>query len=265
MRLARLDVERLFISANNFIGCMPFGLRDITYHDLDQRPNPGPLPDCPNEAPTFTESSYSLTVSEDSAVGHMMGKVSAEDPDGRSVEYAITTGNEDGKFGIDSGSGELSVAGELDQVTTSSYALTVEAVDGNGATSEAMVSIQVTGIEGNTEETTEENSPSEDTGQSTDAVVPPAPLNLTATLNEDGSITLSWDAPDDDTITGYQILRRRPTLGEETLEVYVEDTGSTETAYTDIDVTPGARHVYRVKAINSAGVGEQSNFVRVES
>ena len=36
---------------------------------------------------------------------------------------------------------------------------------------------------------------------------PPAPTNLTATVNDDGSVTLSWEAPDDDSITGYQILR----------------------------------------------------------
>ena len=32
---------------------------------------------------------------------------------------------------------------------------------------------------------------------------PPAPQNLTATVN--GSITLTWDAPDDNSVTGYQI------------------------------------------------------------
>ena len=64
------------------------------------------------------------------------------------------------------------------------------------------------------------------------ATVPPAaPPNPTASLKDDGSVTLSWDAPDDDSITGYQILRRRPTQGEDTLEVYVEDTGSTDTTY----------------------------------
>ena len=90
---------------------------------------------------------------------------------------------------------------------------------------------------------------------------PPKPTNLTARVNGDGSITLSWEAPDDDSVTGYQILRRRPTQGEDTLLVYVEDTGSTATTYTDTNVTAGVRHVYRVKAINSAGVGAQSSYV----
>ena len=92
---------------------------------------------------------------------------------------------------------------------------------------------------------------------------PPTPRNLTATVNPDGSITLSWDAPDDDSITGYQILRRRPTLGEDTLLVYVADTESAATTYTDTNVTQGVQHAYRVKAINAVGLSRQSNFVNV--
>ena len=94
---------------------------------------------------------------------------------------------------------------------------------------------------------------------------PGAPRNLTGTANPDGTVTLSWDAPDDDTVTGYQILRRRPTEGENTLLVHQNDTGSTATEYTDSDVTPDVRHVYRVKAVNAAGLSSWSNFVRVTS
>ena len=93
---------------------------------------------------------------------------------------------------------------------------------------------------------------------------PPAPTNLTAVVNEDGSVTLTWDAPDDDSVTGYQVLRRRPYEGESTLLVYVENTGSTATTFTDADVTAGTQHVYRVKAVNDAGAGGQSNYVNVD-
>ena len=41
------------------------------------------------------------------------------------------------------------------------------------------------------------------------------------------------------------------------------DTGSTATSYTDTDATPKVRHVYRVKAINPAGVGNRSNSISV--
>ena len=88
---------------------------------------------------------------------------------------------------------------------------------------------------------------------------PPAPRNLTSVVNEDSSITLTWDAPDDDSVTGYQILRRRPSEGEDSLLIHVQDTGNTDTTYMDTDVTPDVRHIYRVKAINEAGSGERSN------
>ena len=90
---------------------------------------------------------------------------------------------------------------------------------------------------------------------------PSAPQNLTAEENDDGSVTLAWDAPDDDSITGYQILRRRASEGENALSVYVADTGNTATSYTDTAVAPGVKYVYRVKAINAAGVGEKSRRV----
>ena len=92
---------------------------------------------------------------------------------------------------------------------------------------------------------------------------PGKPRNLTGTANADGTVTLSWDAPDDDTVTGYQILRRRPREGEKTLLVYVNDTGSTATEYTDHAVTPDVGHAYRVKAINAVGLSRQSKFVSV--
>ncbi len=99
--------------------------------------------------------------------------------------------------------------------------------------------------------------------ESDPAEPPPAPRNLTATVNDDGSVTLTWQAPDDDSVSGYLILRRRPYEGEKTLLVYVGNTGSTATTFTDTDVTAGTQHVYRVKAINGAGAGARSNYVNV--
>ena len=93
---------------------------------------------------------------------------------------------------------------------------------------------------------------------------PPAPTGLTGTINDDGTITLSWTAPDDDSVTGYQVLRRRPQWGETGLEVYVDDTGSPAATYTDTNTVEDTRYVYRVKARNAAGLSERSNFVRID-
>ena len=131
---------------------------------------------------------------------------------------------------------------------------------GNPETLTSQATAAVTGAE-----RTEEPEPVQETEEDTEAHEPPEPpRNLTATVNPDGSVSLNWDAPDDDSVTGYQILRRRPGEGEKTLLVYVDDTGSTATSYTDSNLTAGTRHVYRVKAINDAGLSMWSNFARVE-
>ena len=92
---------------------------------------------------------------------------------------------------------------------------------------------------------------------------PLAPENLTAEEDTGGSVTLTWEAPDDDSVTGYRILRRNADAGENALSVYVSDTGGVATSYTDRDVAAGAKYVYRVEAINEAGVGPRSRRVMI--
>lgn len=146
LSLARLQLTDLFLSQNSFTGCLPHGLRDVGSNDHQLDPA-AVMTDCANEAPAFAESSYSFSVSEDAATGDGVGRVSAEDPDGRTVTYAITAGNEDGKFGIDTNGGAMTVTGELDYETDTSYTLTVRASDSEGETSEVSVSIGVTDVE----------------------------------------------------------------------------------------------------------------------
>ncbi|MCY4113115.1 MAG: cadherin domain-containing protein [Chloroflexi bacterium] len=188
---------------------------------------------------------------------------------------SATRGNDAGTFAIDASSGAITVDGALDYETTTSYALTVTASHG---VSTSTVAVAITVDDALDYETTTSYAltvtASHGVSTSTVAVAitvtdvvdtrPAKPTNLTATVNTAGSITLSWDDPGDDSITGYQILRRRSTEGEKTLLVYVENTGSSSTTYSDTSVTDGVRHVYRIKAINAFGLSEISDFVRVE-
>ena len=75
------------------------------------------------------------------------------------------------------------------------------------------------------------------------------------------SVTISWADPGDSGITGYRILRRNADAGEHFLSIYVSDTGSDMTSYTDSGVAAGTRYVYRVRAINEVGVGAKSTRV----
>ena len=104
------------------------------------------------------------------------------------------------------------------------------------------------------------------TSAATDAVAapePPAkPTGLSATPSHD-RVVLTWDDPNDDTITGYVILRRDKDIHEEgTFETVESDTGSTDTTYTDDTAEPEKQYVYRIKAINADGLSEISSWVR---
>ncbi len=96
-----------------------------------------------NIPPRFEQSTYSFSVSEDASVGAAVGAVVASDPDeSGDVVHTITAGNEDGKFAIDEDTGEMTVDGTLDHGATPAYTLTVEASDGEDA-STARVEIAV--------------------------------------------------------------------------------------------------------------------------
>ena len=74
-------------------------------------------------------------------------------------------------------------------------------------------------------------------------------------------VALSWDDPQDDTITGYRVLRRDTAIhGPGEFLIHVEDTGSATTSYTDTNVEAGARYVYRIKARNANSLSPQSSY-----
>ena len=93
-----------------------------------------------------------------------------------------------------------------------------------------------------------------------------APSNLTAAI-ADGGVILNWSSPVQDaaSVTGYEILRRRPKEGEGTLLVLVADTGSTATTYVDATANePGVRYGYRVKGLRGSEKSLRSNYARVD-
>ena len=85
---------------------------------------------------------------------------------------------------------------------------------------------------------------------------PAAPTGLLTAATHD-SVLLAWDNPDDDGVTGYRVLRRVRTEGNE-LKVIAPDTGSAATSYTDETVAAETAYEYQVKAINARGVSEAS-------
>ena len=94
---------------------------------------------------------------------------------------------------------------------------------------------------------------------------PDAPRGLEATATHD-SVTLTWDDPGDDTITGYVILRRIPGVDPEgQFRELVSDTGTDATTYTDDTVSAETRYTYRIKAINERGTSERSRWFHIDT
>ena len=104
------------------------------------------------------------------------------------------------------------------------------------------------------------------TSEATDTVTapdPPAkPTGLSAVVSHD-AVTLTWDNPQDDSITGYIILRRdREIHPRGTFITITDDTGTANATYTDDTVEPDKQYVYRIKAINKHGkASEKSRWI----
>ena len=82
----------------------------------------------------------------------------------------------------------------------------------------------------------------------------PGATSLTLTPSFD-RVTLDWNTPSGDGVTGYRIWRGA-SAGE--LTVLVSDTGSTSTSYVDESVEDDTTYHYAVAALNAAGAGPQS-------
>ena len=100
------------------------------------------------EAPAFGEESYAFALAEnvDGSVNRIsLGLVAATDPDGDSVRYSLSGGNDSSLFVIGAASGELYYVGggEDFEGGVTSYELTVRASDGTDST-EATVTVTVT-------------------------------------------------------------------------------------------------------------------------
>ena len=97
-------------------------------------------------------------------------------------------------------------------------------------------------------------------GQAQAAGKADAPTNLTGAI-VGGNIVLTWDAVNDDSVTGYQLLRRSPQDDQSSLAKLESVDGSDTTQFTDATVEEGHKYIYRVKGVNERGPGRPSNRV----
>ena len=94
---------------------------------------------------------------------------------------------------------------------------------------------------------------------------PPAkPTNLLASAAHD-SVTLTWTASTDQTVTHYAILRRNP--GTDASQVFhvIESNAGPETSYSDSSVSASSTYIYRAKAVSPTGVSQWSGYVKADT
>ena len=91
------------------------------------------LIDVNDNSPTFVKSLYDgVSIDENSAIGTAISNVSATDKDGvsnKNIFYFILSNVHSDVFSVNSSTGLISVAGNIDRETTSSYTLTICATD----------------------------------------------------------------------------------------------------------------------------------------
>ena len=80
-----------------------------------------------NDAPIVLDQGFS--VDPDDPVGTVVGTISASDPDGDNLTFAIVSGNDDGTFALDSDTGEITIANTAGLVEDTTIVLDVEVTD----------------------------------------------------------------------------------------------------------------------------------------
>ncbi len=189
----------------------------------------------PNRPPT-ADAGPDLTVIEGDTVT-LSG--TASDPDGDHLAYLWTHNRTDLPVILENATALLTTfaAPAVDSDTVVTFTLAAD--DGRGASSTDTVSVTIL------------------VGSPPD---PPQHLRFVATTNT--TVTLTWDDPDDATITGYKVLSRAA-LTEPNLAVLVSDTGSADTAHTVTGLNPDTIYVFRVVALGEHGESAWSNFIRL--
>ena len=205
-------------------------------------------PTSTNNAPIFAEgTSTTRRVAENTAAITNIGVVvAARDADsGDTLEYTLG-GTDMASFAIVSTSGQLQTQAALDFETTSSYAVTVAVLDGNGGSDSIDVTIIVTDV--------------------AEQPATPAVPTVSATANSHTSLDVSWTAPGlngGPAITGYNLQYRPGTSGPWTNGP--QNVSGTSAAITGL--AAGTSYQVQARALNgetpsdwsSAGTGSTSS------
>ena len=102
------------------------------------------------------------------------------------------------------------------------------------------------------------------TAAATGASPPAKPTSLQASAKHD-SVTLTWTASTDQTVTHYAILRRNPDVDASQVFHVIESNAGPGTSYTDGSVSASTTYIYRAKAVSPTGVSQWSGYVQADT
>ena len=193
-----------------------------------------------NAPPVFDPDPGATTsreVAENTPAGGHVGEAVAAMGGGDDLGYSLA-GTDAAMFAIDAKSGQITVgAGTvLDYETTLSYAVTVEAIDGQDRTSTIEVDIAVTDV----------------------AEPPSAPGAPSVTAAAVTRLTVAWTAPANagrPAISGYDVQYRVAGPGADFIDSDFEGSGLTTTLE---GLSPLTGYEVRVRALNDEGAGAWS-------
>ena len=191
-----------------------------------------------NRAPVFNDGPSAIrTVAENTAPGTNIGApLGATDTDGDALAYSLA-GMDGGAFDIDDATGQILTRTALDFEAKPSYALTVQADDGNSGTATIAVTVTVTDV----------HEPPEAPGT---PEVTPQPGTST-------SLAVRWTTPPTGggpPLESYDLRWREAGAG--TWTGGLEDLTTTSTIITGL--TPDTDHDVQVRATNDEGDGDWS-------
>ena len=208
-----------------------------------------------NDAPVFG-GPYTFTLDENQdgrETPVAVGQVSADDPEGRGVTYALEAGDE--RFALDAATGRLTYTGPgEDAETVDAYTLTADAQDPDGAAASVEVTVTIGDVDEPGRLTLTPVEP--EVGQAVQAEV----------TDPDGPVTgqtWQWSRSKDgrhwqpiDGATGSQYTPARADIGlwlSATVDYEVEGSEATLTARTDAPVTAPADDPLRRSALAAVG------------
>ena len=186
-----------------------------------------------------------------SQVSHSVLTLTWDDPqDVRITGYRILRGTDaDSLAALEEDTGSSSTLytdATVEPETTYFYAVNALSADSDGDQSRAISA--TTPAAPQSEEQPIQNDP------------PEAPTGLTASSIEHDSLTLGWNDPQDDSITGYRILRG---IASKNLPTIEEDTKSSSPSYTDTTVGEATTYFYEIIALSSNMESRQSDKIDV--